>query len=152
VTGTELRRALDTLVDLALIRESVERPGLLRTVDPHSALHALNRLVEAGVVTKRLYQDNPPRNEYLLTDMGRDFFPVLVALAGWGDRWLDGGNGAPVAFRHTDCGHDLGARVDCGECGEQIELHDIRFRIGPGYPDEVPAGRDLRDRFADDTP
>ncbi|GAA0623073.1 hypothetical protein GCM10010174_47670 [Kutzneria viridogrisea] len=41
VTGNEIREALDTLVDLALMRESVERPGTLRPVDPHSALQAL---------------------------------------------------------------------------------------------------------------
>src|SRR6267378_397325 len=60
----------------------------------------LNRLVDAGVLTKRLYQDNPPRNEYLLTEQGRDFFPVLVAMVNWGDRWLDGGEGAPVTLHH----------------------------------------------------
>jgi DNA-binding HxlR family transcriptional regulator len=32
-------------------------------------------------MTKRFYQDNLPRYEYLLTDMGRDFFPVLAAIS-----------------------------------------------------------------------
>lgn len=41
VTETEVHEALDTLVGLALIRQSVERPGTLRPVDPGLALHAL---------------------------------------------------------------------------------------------------------------
>jgi DNA-binding HxlR family transcriptional regulator len=112
----------------------------------------LNRLVEAGVVSKRLYQDNPPRNEYLLTEKGRDFFGVLLAIADWGDRWLDGQRGAPVTFHHLACGHDLGTRTICTGCGESVGSHEIEFRVGPGYPDEVPEGRDLRPRLAPATP
>jgi DNA-binding HxlR family transcriptional regulator len=112
----------------------------------------LNRLVEAGVVSKRLYQDNPPRNEYLLTEKGRDFFGVLLAMADWGDRWLDGALGAPVTFHHLACGHDLGTRTICTGCGDSVASHDIEFRLGPGYPDQVPAGRDLRPRLAPASP
>ena len=35
----------------------------------------LSELVDAGVLTKRFYQDNPPRYEYVLTEMGHDLFP-----------------------------------------------------------------------------
>jgi DNA-binding HxlR family transcriptional regulator len=112
----------------------------------------LNRLVEAGVVSKRLYQDNPPRNEYLLTDKGRDFFGVLLAMADWGDRWLDGALGAPVTFHHLSCGHDLGTRTICTGCGDSVGSHEIEFRVGPGYPEQVPQGRDLRPRLAPASP
>jgi len=108
----------------------------------------LNRLVDAGVVTKRLYQDNPPRNEYLLTEKGRDFFPVLLAMADWGDRWLDDNRGAPVTFHHLACGQDLGTRTICTGCGNSVRHRDIEFRVGPGYPTEFPEGRDLRPRLA----
>jgi DNA-binding HxlR family transcriptional regulator len=108
----------------------------------------LNRLVEGGVLTKRLYQDNPPRNEYLLTEMGREFFPVLAALTAWGDRWLDGGEGPPVTMHHTRCGHDLVIDATCSHCGESFSLDDIEFRVGPGYPAEVPEQVDIRARLA----
>ena len=108
----------------------------------------LNRLVEGGVLTKRLYQDNPPRNEYLLTEMGRDFFPVLAALTAWGDRWLDSGAGPPVSLHHTQCGHDLLIDATCSDCGGSFSVDDIEFRVGPGYPAEVPEQVDLRPRLA----
>lgn len=108
----------------------------------------LNKLVDNGLLTKRLYQDNPPRNEYLLTDMGRDFFPVLSALMAWGDRWLDGGHGAPMTLHHTLCGHDLGLAVVCDDCGERVQDTDVEFRIGPGYPGKVEAYLDMRPRLA----
>lgn len=107
----------------------------------------LNKLVDAGLLTKRLYQDNPPRNEYLLTEMGMEFFPILAALARWGDRWLDEGDGKPVALLHTKCGHELTAEVICADCGQPVTSDSVDFHVGPGYPAEVPEHLDLRPRL-----
>ena len=46
----------------------------------------LHALVEAGLLERRRYSERPPRDEYLLTDRGRDFRPVLIALMAWGNR------------------------------------------------------------------
>ncbi len=46
----------------------------------------LKRLVAAGLVDKRAYQDNPPRHEYTLTDAGWALEPVLDAVKAWGLR------------------------------------------------------------------
>ena len=48
----------------------------------------LRWLVANGVLEKRAYSERPVRHEYLLTEMGRDFYPVLAALNRWGDKWL----------------------------------------------------------------
>jgi len=115
---------------------------------PRNTLSArLRRLVEIGLLERRLYQDYPPRAEYVLTDMGRDFFPVLTAMLGWGDRWL-GEDGAPVSVHHVSCGHDIDPQVVCRSCGRPVDLDEVEFRLGPGYPDDVPEHLDLRDRFA----
>jgi DNA-binding HxlR family transcriptional regulator len=112
----------------------------------------LNRLVEVGIFTKELYQDNPPRNAYLLTEMGRDSFPALAGMVAWGDRWLDGGEGAPVSLHHLPCGEDLGVEIVCASCNQPIAMHDVEFRMGPGYPDECPPAVDIRSRLAPATP
>src|SRR5438552_1922476 len=57
--------------------------GIARTV----LSTRLDRLVEAGIFVRRQYSDHPPRSEYVLTEKGRDLFPVLVTLTQWGDRW-----------------------------------------------------------------
>jgi DNA-binding HxlR family transcriptional regulator len=46
----------------------------------------LRKLEEAGIIERRRYCDRPPRDEYLLTDVGRDLFPVLTELRVWGER------------------------------------------------------------------
>ena len=61
-------------------------------------------------MTKRFYQDNPPRYEYLLTEMGRDFFPVLAAMLSWGDKWLDDGAARPSPCTTTSPGTISSAR------------------------------------------
>jgi DNA-binding HxlR family transcriptional regulator len=109
----------------------------------------LNKLVDAGVMTKRFYQDNPPRYEYVLTERGRDFFPVLAAMLSWGDKWLDDGGGAPVTLHHHTFGHDLVTQVTCLECGEAVKHQDIQFVVGPGYPDDVSPELDIRHRLAE---
>ena len=108
----------------------------------------LSRLVDAGVLTKRFYQDNPPRYEYLLTEMGRDLFPVISAMLAWGDKWLDGGGGAPVQLYHETCGHDTEPRVVCSYCGKPIVAAEVQFCLGPGYPETVDCGTDFRRRLA----
>lgn len=94
----------------------------------------LKRLVAEDMLERRPYQSNPERFEYALTDKGRDFFPVLMAMVRWGDRWLDGGRGAPVRVRHLGCGHVTHAEVVCAHCGEPLRHGEVRGELGPGFP------------------
>ena len=41
-------------------------------------------LTEEGLLEKRRYSERPPRDEYVLTDAGRDFIPVLTMIGAWG--------------------------------------------------------------------
>jgi DNA-binding HxlR family transcriptional regulator len=51
----------------------------------------LSALVDEGVLEKRRYSDRPPRHEYVLTEAGRDFLPVLFAIGAWGRKHRSGG-------------------------------------------------------------
>ena len=46
----------------------------------------LDDLVASGLLDRRPYCEKPPRHEYVLTQAGRDFRPVLHAMLGWGNR------------------------------------------------------------------
>ncbi|WP_227980507.1 winged helix-turn-helix transcriptional regulator [Nocardia spumae] len=94
----------------------------------------LNRLVEEDMLSKAPYQDRPVRHEYLLTDKGRDFFPVLAAMMAWGDRWLAPEAGPPVVVHHDACGHDTRAEVVCAHCGEPLRHTEVSTHLGPGFP------------------
>lgn len=50
----------------------------------------LKSLVKNGLVEKRLYQNNPPRYEYHLTDAGNGLLPVLRSMADWAKKNVAG--------------------------------------------------------------
>ena len=55
-------------------------------IAPNMLTRRLTALVEAGLLERRRYSEHPPRDEYLLTERGRDFRPVLLAMMAWGNR------------------------------------------------------------------
>ena len=59
----------------------------------------LSELVDAGLLTKRPYRDpgQRSRDEYVLTDAGTDFMPVVWAMFEWGRKHLNDTDAAPDA-------------------------------------------------------
>lgn len=55
-------------------------------VAPNILSRRLKELVDDGLLEKVCYSSTPPRYEYHLTERGRDFRPVIIALAEWGNR------------------------------------------------------------------
>lgn len=57
-------------------------------VAPNILSRRLKELVDDGLLEKVSYSTTPPRYEYHLTALGRDFRPVILALAEWGNRYF----------------------------------------------------------------
>lgn len=55
-------------------------------IAPNILARRLKGLVEAGLLERRRYSDRPPRDEYVLTQAGHDFRPVLWAFVAWGNK------------------------------------------------------------------
>ncbi|WP_151475542.1 winged helix-turn-helix transcriptional regulator, partial [Streptomyces albicerus] len=108
----------------------------------------LRRLVDEGLLEKRPYQTEPVRYDYVLTEKGRDFYGVLLVMNRWGDRWLAGEAGPPVAMHHEVCGEETHAEVVCAACGEPMTADNTRTRMGPGYPPHLAERPDVKERFA----
>ena len=99
-------------------------------------------LVEQGVLRREPYRDpgERARHEYRLTDKGFDLYPVLVAIADWGDRYLADPEGPPVAFAHRDCDAPIHAELNCTE-GHLVERpRDVAPRPAAGARAFEPAG------------
>ena len=92
----------------------------------------LQRLVEAGLLERRRYQERPERYEYRLTERGEDLWPALVALMQWGDRHASSPEGPPVVLRHSGCGGLVTDRRTCADCGAGLEVRDVVAEPGPG--------------------
>lgn len=92
----------------------------------------LARLVDEEIFERHQYQERPLRYEYRLTDKGREVFPILAAMAAWGERWLVDEAGTPLVLHHRACGHDMHAVAVCSECAEPIDVREVRAKPGPG--------------------
>ncbi|QUQ67964.1 hypothetical protein JJ691_57030 [Kutzneria sp. CA-103260] len=104
VTETEIHHALDTLVGLALIRESVEHPGALRPVDPQSALQSLllrqqqdiqrqqQQMRESRLAFSRLVADVARQQP----DTGSDLVETVIGLDKVHQRPVDMHHGPPT--------------------------------------------------------
>jgi DNA-binding HxlR family transcriptional regulator len=112
----------------------IERLGIA----PNILTARLRRLVEHGVLEERAYQDHPRRVEYRLTAKGRDVYPVIVALLGWGDRWY-AQDGPPVVLMHAACEHRADAQLVCGHCGEKLDPRNVRAVPGRGAAEPAPS-------------
>lgn len=55
-------------------------------IPPNTLSARLKRLEAAGVIERRLYQQHPPRAEYVLTAKGRELGPIVAAMRAWGNR------------------------------------------------------------------
>ena len=88
----------------------------------------LTRLVDEGLLEKRLYEERPPRHEYVLTDKGRDFYPVLAAMWRWGSDWLwEKGSRPPFQLYDPDTGRPIRPVVVDENTGAPIDARRVRL-------------------------
>ncbi len=114
LAGCPVARGLESVGDawsILILRDA--HAGLTRFdqfrknlgIAPTMLTKRLGTLTEAGLLEKHAYSERPPREEYLLTQAGRDFLPVLLMIGAW-------------AQRH--CGKNLVRYID-DETGLEIE-------------------------------
>jgi DNA-binding HxlR family transcriptional regulator len=77
------------------------------------------------LLEKRRYSERPPRDEYVLTDAGRDFLPVLVMIGAWGRKHRGGGRIARYVDAET--GKDIQAKLVDIETGAEIGSRPFRI-------------------------
>ncbi len=86
----------------------------------------LAKLVDAGMLERRLYEERPERYEYVLTEKGRDFYPVLAAMWRFGEDWLwaDGGE-PPLQIFDRETGDPVSPRVVDERTGQPIDVRKV---------------------------
>ena len=87
----------------------------------------LKRLVEAGLLETHPYSERPPRHEYRLTDKGRDFYPVIMTLMAWGNRWIQRDQTTVALSRRTRA--PLDPLLIDRATGEPITPHTVQTVI-----------------------
>ncbi len=137
-----IARAMETLGEkwtLVVLREVFS--GLrrfddmrVRTGIPRQVLtNRLATLVEQGVLRREPYREPGARvrHEYRLTAKGLDLYPVLIAVAQWGDRYLADPEGPSMLNAHAGCGAPTRLAYVCAAGHQLTGPAEIERRPGP---------------------
>jgi DNA-binding HxlR family transcriptional regulator len=101
----------------ALARSLALGLGILR--------NRLDKLKELGLVRESA---DGRRLVYSVLPRAEGFFPLLLAIAEWGDRWCNGTLPPPELRLHA-CGALLRGRYMCDHCGTWLRRQDLSVRV-----------------------
>lgn len=108
-----------------------------RLAVPASTLtRKLRQLCDRGLLQKLPYRARPRRDEYVLSDKGRDLLPVLLALAAWGNRWL-APSGAPLVIVEAATGEPVEPVMCDARTRRPLVLGEVAIAAGPGASHEL---------------
>ena len=96
----------------------------------------LKALVEAGLLERRRYSERPPRDEYILTERGRDFRPVLWSLLAWGNKHF-APEGASVLLVDSETGAPADPVLVDRASGRPLTSPEFRSAAGPAADDRT---------------
>ncbi len=87
----------------------------------------LSELVQAGLLAKRPYREpgQRSRDEYVLTESGTEFMPVVWAMFEWGRRHFDN---TRLELAHLGCGAEATVEIRCLE-GHQVAPDELAVRL-----------------------
>jgi DNA-binding HxlR family transcriptional regulator len=107
-------------------------------IAPNILTRRLSALVEAGFLERRRYNERPPRYEYVVTERGRDFRPVLIALIAFGNRHF-APEGASVAIVDTVSGATAEPIFVDRPTGRPILSSEFELVAGPAASEATKA-------------
>ena len=99
-------------------------------IAPNILTRRLRSLVEAGLLERRRYNERPPRYEYVLTQAGRDFRPVLWAILAWGNKHF-APEGPSVVIVDSKTGAPADPVLVDRNTGRPLASPDFRSAPGP---------------------
>jgi DNA-binding HxlR family transcriptional regulator len=88
----------------------------------------LSELVELGLLKRQPYHEpgQRRREEYVLTEAGIDFMPVVWSMFEWGRRHLPGHN--RLRLTHLGCGAEASVEIRCSE-GHKVAPDELGMRL-----------------------
>jgi DNA-binding HxlR family transcriptional regulator len=101
-----------------------QRVGITRA----AAAARLNELVDAGLLARQPYREpgQRAREEYVLTQSGIDFMPVVWSMFEWGRRHLSPDH--PMRLIHKQCGAEATVGLRCAK-GHDVPASELGVRL-----------------------
>lgn len=135
-----IARTLEQVGDwwtLLIIREALSgtrRFGEFQShlgIAPNVLTQRLQDLVHNGILEVTTASENGRALDYRLTDKGRDLFPIIVALAQWGDRHAPAPGGPPVVIVDRDHQRPIAPLQVRSDDGRVLQARDVAVKLNP---------------------
>ena len=92
----------------------------------------LKTLVDAGVLERSQSKQDGRSYEYSLTELGFEFYPIMVGLAQWGEKLSPGGRGQRLELIEKSSGKAIAGVAVLSQDGTHLRPWDVRPVAGPG--------------------
>jgi DNA-binding HxlR family transcriptional regulator len=104
--------------------EFARRVGITKA----AASARLSELVDLGLLSRRPYREpgQRTRDEYVLTEAGTDFMPVIWSMFEWGRRHLP--NRSRLRLTHLACGAEAAVEIRC-TAGHPVPPNELGLRL-----------------------
>ena len=110
-------------------------------IAPNILTRRLTALVAEGLMERRQYLEKPPRFEYILTESGRAFKPIMIALMAWGNNHF-APDGLSVVLTDIETGATVEPILVDSKNGKKITGKNYVLTAGPA------AGPGVHNRMA----
>ncbi len=105
-------------------------------IAPNILTRRLTTLVAEGLMERRQYLEKPPRYEYVLTDSGRAFKPIMIALLAWGNKYFTP-DGLSVVLTDLQTGATVDPVLVDGVSGKPIRGENYVLAAGPAASEGI---------------
>ncbi|HEX7850121.1 MAG TPA: helix-turn-helix domain-containing protein [Sphingomonas sp.] len=96
-------------------------------IAPTILTRRLAMLTKEGLLEKQRYSERPPRDEYVLSEAGRDFLPVLFAIGAWGRKHRN--SDRVTRFFDAETGNEIDPVTIDRSSGAPIGTRPIRIAM-----------------------
>lgn len=97
----------------------------------------LNKLVNEGILEKKLVAPYGKRTQYVLTQKGLSTATIIIALIQWCDKWVLSADEIPMELRDKSTKQKISKIKLEIENGRKVNIWDIITTPGPGATEEI---------------
>ena len=106
----------------------------------------LRRLETAGIIMKVPYSRRPVRHEYRLTNMGSEFYAVVVEMVRWEQRWFPDHTNPVFQLVRNRSSQFLLEPPACKACGKPVSARDVTLKISRALLQRMPEKQTVQRR------
>lgn len=88
----------------------------------------LDKLVDSGLLERRLYNESPQRYEYQLTEIASELRPIIIGLAAWAERHYTQED-SPFTIVHKECKQKVEIATYCKACDSHVHNADVATKV-----------------------